>query len=672
MNDLNERLRGIDRLSPPDLWASAQVRATAGPTGPIRPSTTRRFAVVVGALTIGLAAVAFAVAAFTSSPDAEGPISAVAVQNGDLWVQVGGGELGTAIYRVGLDGDAGTRTTEAIWTDSGDVFSGTPVAPDLIATDYAFSPDGNQVAFSAQVQQGGSEVPRELFVMDADGTDRRQLTHDGGFAGFPAWSPDGSTIAYASYRGTDYIPGCLGFSICSTDLYVTDLTGGAPTLLAGGEASETTPTWSPDASRIAFAEIAADGLGTIVTMEADGAARVTLTPTGDVSFPAWSPDGRSIVYLSGQDGTNHLWTVAPDGSASQDIVDTGTDTNVGRPVWSPEGDLIAFARPYAGADTSVWLVDPAGSETPERIAGWPGFNGAPIAWRPVPGEPAPTTATSVSIPDVVGMTLEEASATITGSGLSVGTVEQIPSSTVPQGSVVSTTPWAGTEAEWPPHFEVAIIVSSGPDDEGPIALPGIDSYLVCRVVRISGDFGSAGDGSVVFEEERVPGAGCVTSEGFQHVAVIRDGAVTALSRRITDILSDDAWKVWPYATPDLDGDGVDEIALATVRPGGGRHVWFFKVQNGGIDPVVEGGVGFSTDIGTVAQENRAQTVRGMYCEGGGSSRTVVTWQADADDALHVYESVWRLDGLTMRSVSERETRVSDTEAYPPMGDDELC
>ena len=118
-------------------------------------------------------------------------------------------------------------------------------------------------------------------------------------------------------------------------------------------------------------------------LKRDGSGRVELSPGGAVSFPAWSPDGTPILFLRMQDGTNHIWTVTPDDSGHHDIVDTRTDTNFGRAVWSPDGTTIAFARPYAGA-TAVWTIDRYGNTPPERIAGWPGIDGAPIAWRPVP------------------------------------------------------------------------------------------------------------------------------------------------------------------------------------------------------------------------------------------------------------------------------------------------
>ena len=381
MTNLNERLRGIDRLTPPDLWEAARIRAERGTAIAPTPSLTRRFAIIAASLAIGLAAVGVVIFAFRSDPSTTRPVTPArrAVENGDIWVQVGGGDGTTAIYRVDPEF---VRGSEAMWTDSGGTFGDTQVAPRLIADDYAFSPDGSRVVFSEEVAQGSGEVPRELFVMNADGTGVRQLTNDGVYAGFPAWSPDGNSIVYASYRGNEYIPGCLGVSNCPTDLYVIDAGGGTPSPVATGDVSETTPTWSPDGSRIAFSEVSDGWAGTIVTMRADGSDRVVLQSAGEVSFPSWSPDGAQIVFLRMQGGTNHLWTVSPDGSEQHDLVDTRTDTNFGRPVWSPEGDHIAFAR-YAGV-VSLWIIDRAGDRSPERIAGWPGFEGSPIAWRPVP------------------------------------------------------------------------------------------------------------------------------------------------------------------------------------------------------------------------------------------------------------------------------------------------
>lgn len=389
MPDLKQRLHGIDRLPIPDLWEQARLKARSLPT-PTTPSFARRAAVIAAALLLSVVAIAFLLIAFKPQRGEPATPPPVTVENGDIWVQVGGGDGATAIYRVDPQMQ---QIPGAMWADSPNVFGGAEVAPQLIADDYAFSQDGSQVAFSAQSHQGGNETPRELFVMNAKGSGLRQLTHDGAYAGFPAWSPDGSKIAYTSYRGTDYIPGCLGFSICPTDLYIIDAGGGTPTpLVSNDAASETTPTWSPDGTRLAFAEIADSNTGVIVTIRTDGTGRVELSPGGMVFYPSWSPDGRWILFLRTQDGTNHIWTATPDDSGHHDVVDTHTDTNVGRPVWSPDGDLIAFARPYAGT-ASLWTIDAAGDRSPERLAGWPGFDGAPIAWQPLPSATSAETGT---------------------------------------------------------------------------------------------------------------------------------------------------------------------------------------------------------------------------------------------------------------------------------------
>jgi WD40 repeat protein len=401
MPDLKERLQGIDRLPVPDLWERARLTAPAR-SAPSDPSIARRVAIIAAALLISTAAIAFFWSAFepqrTTSPVSPPPMT---VENGDIWVQVGGGSYGaTAIYRVD---PRMQRIPKAMWTDSPSVFGGAQESPELISDDYAFSPDGSQVVFSAQTHEGGSDTPRELFIMNADGSGLQQLTDDGAYAGFPAWSPDGTTIAYASYRGTDYIPGCLGFSICPTDLYVIPTDGGATTLLvANGALSETMPTWSPDGTRLAFAELGENNAGVIVTIRTDGTGRVELSPGGKVSYPSWSPDGRWILFLNGEDGTNHIWIATPDDSGHHDIVDTRTDTNFGRPVWSPDGESIAFAKPYAGA-TSLWTIDSAGNQPAERVAGWPGYDAAPLAWQPVfvaeaaPGTPQPSTSPASSV-----------------------------------------------------------------------------------------------------------------------------------------------------------------------------------------------------------------------------------------------------------------------------------
>src|SRR5207342_3488857 len=98
-----------------------------------------------------------------------------------------------------------------------------------------------------------------------------------------------SSIVYASSRGHDSVPACTELSTCRSDIYVIDVVGGEPSLVSASRFfGQTMPTWSPDGTRIAFAEIG--GRGTIVSVARDGSDRMELSPRGDVSFRTWSPD----------------------------------------------------------------------------------------------------------------------------------------------------------------------------------------------------------------------------------------------------------------------------------------------------------------------------------------------------------------------------------------------
>lgn len=367
MPDLEQRMRGIDHLTVPDLWERAEIEALERQPA-IHPSPARRVAIIAAALTVSAAVLSLLWVAFRSDPNHR-PVTTppISVTNGDIWVLVSGDDWPEhAIYRVDPEH---VKYPEAMWTNTPEVFPDAKNAPELVALDYAFSPDGMQVAFSAQTRS----YHAELFVMNADGSGLRQLTHDGGYASSPAWSPDGNTIAYA--RST------VQFN--PTDLYVIGAGGGASTPIATEwGVSEEQPSWSPDGARIAFTVFDPGGPRSIVSMRLDGTDRIDLA-RGRVFNPAWSPDGASIAFFRRYDGASHIWTIAPDGSGARGLVDTGTKGHVSSPLWSPDGSSIAFARSPSGKRSSLWLIDAAGIRSPVRLAGWPGFSALPIAWQPV-------------------------------------------------------------------------------------------------------------------------------------------------------------------------------------------------------------------------------------------------------------------------------------------------
>jgi TolB protein len=193
-----------------------------------------------------------------------------------------------------------------------------------------------------------------IWVSNADGTDRHQLTKDGGFD--PTFSPDGRQIAYRLLLAAD-----------DGEIWLMDSDGGHPRdLVNDPEFSDWGPAWSPDGKQIAFDSNRVGGLAVWV-MDADGSGQHAVT-NGHGEYPAWSPDGMQIVYaggsyydirITGADGTNDR------ALTSSPAYDMG-------PAWSPDGQWIAYhtqadyypelGEPGQGPEMEIHLVRPDGSD----------------------------------------------------------------------------------------------------------------------------------------------------------------------------------------------------------------------------------------------------------------------------------------------------------------------
>jgi Tol biopolymer transport system component len=144
----------------------------------------------------------------------------------------------------------------------------------------AWSPDGSRIAFVAE---------GHVFVVHADGSGLRRITSGPGIDQWPTWSPDGSTIAYSSGRA---VASDGGFSP-SQEIWTVPVGGGPPTRLTHNRVSDDMPAYSPDGSRIAITRY-----GEIWTMDRNGghAQRLAGQPPGPNWTPRWSPDGSRIAF----------------------------------------------------------------------------------------------------------------------------------------------------------------------------------------------------------------------------------------------------------------------------------------------------------------------------------------------------------------------------------------
>jgi TolB protein len=143
---------------------------------------------------------------------------------------------------------------------------------------------------------------KELFVMDQDGGNLRQLTRDRAIVLSPAWSPDGHEIAVTTYRDRN------------PDLFAISLNGNGRRPLSQQPGINSAPTWSPDGSRLALV-LSKDGNSEIYTMNRQGTdlRRLTNHPAIDTS-PAWSPTGRQIAFVSGRAGSPQIYIMDAEGS----------------------------------------------------------------------------------------------------------------------------------------------------------------------------------------------------------------------------------------------------------------------------------------------------------------------------------------------------------------------
>ena len=254
------------------------------------------------------------------------------------------------------------------------------------------SPDGALVAYVSQVRGKGTVIR----VISMDGTYRKRLTRAGaGKTSFaPAWSPDGTKIAYT--HGT-----CrTKQQPCPVNIWVMDADGSNKKRLTGGNAADVYPTWSPDGKKIAFFSHRDGGLAQIWVMDAQTGGRLkrlttayydeTLKANIEQKVPAWSPDGNYIAYWQGVEMDDRrptgevprdVWIMNADGS-NQRLLVSGDD-----PKWSPDSRTIIFPinRPSErnGLPLGIGAIDADGSN--RRVLLYTNGYFGSASWRgPVP------------------------------------------------------------------------------------------------------------------------------------------------------------------------------------------------------------------------------------------------------------------------------------------------
>ena len=207
-----------------------------------------------------------------------------------------------------------------------------------------WSHDGKKLAFVSQ--QGKHTETAEIYTINADGSDERRLTNNAVWDYGATWSPDDQQIAFGSNMGGNW------------QIWLMNVDGSNQRPLPN-PAHGNAPKWSPD-GRFMVLKSDREGNDNLYVMEPDGSNQQNVTQNSSINtMPSWSPDSLKIVFSSDREGTPNIYTMNRDGSDLVNLTrDSGLDAQL--PTWSPDGKQIIFAAEPLETGIAAYLGDNAG------------------------------------------------------------------------------------------------------------------------------------------------------------------------------------------------------------------------------------------------------------------------------------------------------------------------
>jgi Tol biopolymer transport system component len=324
------------------LLSSGVLSACGGSTDSAAPPTT-------GTLDFNVVTTGVDIAANGFLLSVDGAFPGAIPANGNLSLSMSPGTHTLAISGLAFNCNVTTASASA------DVILGTTTRVDVRASCTPYL--GNVIIYTSEQFGLG-----ELMAMRPDGSRRERITTDQAGYAAAVVSPDGQSIATASSVGGSWA------------IYLLDRFGKGRTKLVGRSTFDGSPAWSPDGTKIAFrsvTSISGSDYGRIFIINRDGTGLRQLTPTTPTDYgyedgPSWSPDGTRVVY--GKSGA--LMVINADGTGLTSLGVAGWE-----PAWSPDGTHVAYETLAGVAPTAIFVMDANGANarrvTPDGGDQWP-------------------------------------------------------------------------------------------------------------------------------------------------------------------------------------------------------------------------------------------------------------------------------------------------------------
>ncbi|MDQ6693594.1 MAG: hypothetical protein M3014_04130 [Chloroflexota bacterium] len=231
----------------------------------------------------------------------------------------------------------------------------------------AWSPDGTLISYQSKEKSADYQV----FVMNADGSNKHRVTAGKGYRGQAQWSPDGKTLVYVGGDTSD--------PATAKELYLLPAAGGAEKAITNMGKNLSHPTWSPDGKSILFMQGIGQQDQAILLVGTDGSAPKTIVESGPNSSPQFSPQGDKIVFYAVPNTGSDVFVVPVTGGQPIDLTTLSAEDYI--PTWSPDGKKIVWSG-KRGTQQRI-VVAAADGSGQVAISSGDGYDYQPVWGRPV-------------------------------------------------------------------------------------------------------------------------------------------------------------------------------------------------------------------------------------------------------------------------------------------------